>query len=45
MDKNNNCDNCKYYKRYYDSSDRWKCEVDDTAVHPCLIGTAEEDDS
>lgn len=38
MDKINNCDNCKYYKWYYDYCEKWKCKVDDREVHSCFKG-------
>lgn len=44
MNKINNCDNCKYYKWYYDYCEKWKCEVDDREVHSCFIERDKEDE-
>ena len=43
MNKINNCDNCKYYKWYYDYCEKWKCEVDDREVHSCFEKRGEAD--
>lgn len=31
-----NCDNCKWYRWYYDRCEKWKCEMDARAVHNCF---------
>lgn len=35
--KSVNCDECKYYKWYYDRCERWDCEVDPREVHNCCV--------
>lgn len=30
-----NCDNCKYYKWYYNHCRKWDCEIDTREVHNC----------
>ena len=30
------CDNCKYYRWYYNHCEKWDCDVDERAVHNCF---------
>lgn len=31
-----NCDNCKWYRWYYDRCEKWKCEMDAREIHNCF---------
>ena len=31
-----NCDNCKWYRWYYDRCEKWKCEIDAREIHNCF---------
>lgn len=31
-----NCDNCRFYRWYYDRCEKWNCEVDAREVHNCF---------
>ena len=30
------CDDCRYYRWYYDWCDKWQCEVDARSIHNCF---------
>lgn len=32
---NKYCDNCKYYRWYYDRCTKWDCEIDSRSVQDC----------
>lgn len=31
-----NCDECKWYRWYYDHCDKWDCTIDGRSVHNCF---------
>ena len=37
------CDECKYFKWYYDWCDRWKTTIDERAVNNCFEPKEEEE--
>lgn len=38
------CDNCKWYRWYWDACAKWSCEVYDNAVYSCFEPREDETD-